>query len=406
MRRVQPSPLPSHPQPKWHATRHGRVLAPSHAPGRRGDRHRTAGGVRRVLVLWNVRPPIQRDARLRIQHDAHEVLAQRRVSRSRRLAAGAALGHEQAQGLGGGREVELGGDDLEEARDAGARLVEELGADGTRGGTELEAGGFVADFEDELGRARVDVGARVRHPAGEGVGGGGFRGDGDAAFEEVAEAEGDLIASPGLVVSQGVGDEALFEAFEVEVAAVLEELGAVGLGADGDGVAAEELEDLGEGVGAAVGDRGGDDGGRAEEALAVEAGEEVLRAGEEDGEAEGEEVGRVARAGEEVARDLELAVADRGEDGFLVELRDQPGEAVELGVGEETDKVGAIARLDVVALEVEGDVPEGDGVTVDVEGPDGVTRVLAGLLGALELGYKVVREIGGCYAGLSVVFCG
>lgn len=269
----------------------------------------------------------------------------------------------------------------------------------------MQARGLVADLEDELGRARVDVGARVGDPAGKGVGGGGFRGDGDAAFEEVAEAEGDLVAAAGLVVGQGVGDEALLEAFEVEVAAVLQELGAVGLGADGDGVAAEKLEDLGKGVGAAVGDRGGDDGGRAEEALAVEAGEEVVGAGEEDGEAEGEEVGRVARAGEEVARDLELAVADRGEDGFLVELGDQPGEAVELGVGEEADKVGAIAGLDVVALEVQRDVPEGDGVTVDVEGPDGVTRVLAGLLGALELGYKVVREVGGCCGGLSVVLC-
>ena len=400
VRRVQPSPLASQPQPQRHAARNRRVLPPARAASRRGNRHgaataaaNTAKGVGRVLVLGNVRPPVERDARLRVEHDAHEVLAQRGVAWGGRLAAGAALGHEKPQGLGGGGKVELGGDDLEEAGDAGARLVEELGADGARARAELQASAFVADLEDELGGARVDVGARVRDPAGEGVRGGGLGADGDAALEEVAEAKSDLVAPAGLVVGDGVGDETLLEALEVEVAAVLEELGAVGLGADGDGVAAEELKDLGKGVGAAVGDRGGDDGGRAEEALAVETGEEVVGAGEEDGEAEGEEVGRVARAGEDVARDLELAVADGGEDGFLVELGYQLGEAVELGVGEEADKVGAIAGVDVVALEVQGDVPEGDGVTVDVESPDGRARVLAGFLGALELGCKVVREI-------------
>lgn len=111
-----------------------------------------------------------------------------------------------------------------------------------------------------------------------------------------------------------MGDELLLEALEVEVSAVAEKLGAVALVADGDGVAAEEVQDLGEGVGGAVCDGGGQDGGRAEEAFTVEAREEVLWVREEDGKAEGEEVGGVARVCEDVAGDLELAVADGDED--------------------------------------------------------------------------------------------
>jgi hypothetical protein len=66
---------------------------------------------------------------------------------------------------------------------------------------------------------------------------------------------------------------------------------------------------------------------------------------------------------------------------------------VELGVGEQAHKVGRVARLDVVALQVQRDVAEGDGVAVDVESADGGAGVLALELCLLELAPEVLREV-------------
>jgi hypothetical protein len=66
---------------------------------------------------------------------------------------------------------------------------------------------------------------------------------------------------------------------------------------------------------------------------------------------------------------------------------------VELGVGEQAHKVGGVARLDVVALQVQRDVAEGDGVAVDVEGADGGVWVLALMLCLLELAAEVLGEV-------------
>lgn len=83
------------------------------------------------------------------------------------------------------------------------------------------------------------------------------------------------------------------------------------------------MQQLGKRVRGAALDGGRDDGRGAEQALAVEPREEVAAGGgEEGGEAEGEEVGRVAGGGEQVARDAELHAADGREDGFFVELGD------------------------------------------------------------------------------------
>ena len=60
---------------------------------------------------------------------------------------------------------------------------------------------------------------------------------------------------------------------------------------DVQGVATQQVEQLLEGVGRAVGDGGRHDGGWAEEAFAVEAREDFGGRTEEDGEAEGEVVG-------------------------------------------------------------------------------------------------------------------
>lgn len=82
-------------------------------------------------------------------------------------------------------------------------------------------------------------------------------------------------------------------------------------------------------------------------------------------------------------------------DGLLVELRDEFGEGVELGIGKETDEVGGVSRPDMVALKVKGDVFEGDGVAVDVESADGRGGVLAGVGCLFELAKEVLREVGG-----------
>lgn len=266
---------------------------------------------------------VENDGRLWGEGHAHEVPAQGRVTRCSRLGSGTPRSHEQAQRLGRRREIEFRGDDLEEARDAGLRIPEELGA-GVRLWGEVNPGSLASDLEDQHGGVVVDKGPRVVDPTGDSI----VRvaGDANAALLDALEAEGDLGALAGLVEGYAVGDESLLEALEVEVAGVAEELCAVVLVADGDGVAPEETEDLCKGVGAAVGDGAGDDGGWADESIAVEAGEEVVGAGEESGEAEGEEVGGVARVGEEVAGDLEFAVADGDEYALLVEAGDELGD--------------------------------------------------------------------------------
>lgn len=209
-------------------------------------------------------------------------------------------------------EIHLIGHDLEELADARFREAVELGAHAA----EVELRGFVCDLEDEFVAFFVDERARVVHPSRQG--GGGVLDEGDSRLADVVEADDDLGGVALGVVADVVCDEFLLQAFEVEVAAVAEELGAVVVVADGERVAAQEVEELGEDAGAAVGDGGGADGRGAEEAVGVEAGEDVSGGVEEGGEAEGEVVGGIADAGENVARDLEVFAADL-DDGFGVE---------------------------------------------------------------------------------------
>jgi hypothetical protein len=149
--------------------------------------------------------------------------------------------------------------------------------------------------------------------------------------------------------------------------------------ADVQGVSSQQAEEVGECVGVAVGYRGRENGRGPDEALAIEAGEQVVRAGEEECVSEGEVVWGVARVGEDVARDLELAVADGDEDALLVELGYELGDwtalaielastcvvglvrekmggdertTVKLSVGKEPHKVLSVSRRDVVPLEM------------------------------------------------------
>lgn len=53
----------------------------------------------------------------------------------------------------------------------------------------------------------------------------------------------------------------------------------------------------------------------------------------------------------------------------------------------------AIAGLDMVALQMKGNVSECLGVAVDVEGADGSGGVLAIAFGGLELAEEVLRKV-------------
>lgn len=81
----------------------------------------------------------------------------------------------------------------------------------------------------------VDEGARVVHPSCErgAVGGRRFLDEGDARLADIVKADDDLGVVALGVVADFVGDEFLLQAFEVEVAAVAQEFGAVVVVADG-----------------------------------------------------------------------------------------------------------------------------------------------------------------------------
>lgn len=54
----------------------------------------------------------------------------------------------------------------------------------------------------------------------------------------------------------------------------------------------------------------------------------------------------------------------------------------------------AVARRDVIALQMEGDITEGQGVAVNIEGADGGGRVGAIFFGFFKLAEKVLGEVG------------
>lgn len=67
--------------------------------------------------------------------------------------------------------------------------------------------------------------------------------------------------------------------------------------------------------------------------------------------------------------------------------------AVKLGVGKETDKVGAVARLHMVALEVERYVAKGGGIAVNIERANVVAGVFAGCQCLVYLGTKELGKV-------------
>jgi hypothetical protein len=150
--------------------------------------------------------------------------------------------------------------------------------------------------------------------------------DTDATLLYILQPQDNLVDEAQGVEADGMGDELLLYPLEVEISSVAEEFLAMVFVADIDGIPAQQPKQLSKGVGVAIRHRRREDGWRAYQPLAVEAGEEVVWLREEEGEAEGEVVGRVGRVVEDVARDLEFAMADGHEDALLVELRDELGD--------------------------------------------------------------------------------
>lgn len=68
-------------------------------------------------------------------------------------------------------------------------------------------------------------------------------------------------------------------------------------------------------------------------------------------------------------------------------------------VSKEADKVCAVPGGDVVALEMEGDVPEGYRVAVDIEGANGAGWISAIGFGLMYLTEEILREVRGCWSG-------
>lgn len=148
----------------------------------------------------------------------------------------------------------------------------------------------------------------------------------DTTLLYIFQPQDNLVDEAQGIEADGMGDELLLYALEVEIPSVSEEFLAMVFVADIDGIPTQQPKQLGKGVGVAIRHRRRENRRRAYQALAVEAGEEVVWLGEEEGEAEREVVGRVGRVVEDVARDLEFAMADGHEDALLVELRDELGD--------------------------------------------------------------------------------
>lgn len=158
---------------------------------------------------------------------------------------------------------------------------------------------LAANLDDELALRVVGKRARVADPAStrfprEPLRSAAVRHECDTGGFDVLEADNNFLTVTLLVPGDFVRDEFLLEALQMKVFAVAQQLLAVLLVADMDGVTAKEMEELGENVGGAAGNLGREDGGRAEKALTGQSGEDLAGGGEEYGEAEGEVIRRVA----------------------------------------------------------------------------------------------------------------
>lgn len=67
---------------------------------------------------------------------------------------------------------------------------------------------------------------------------------------------------------------------------------------------------------------------------------------------------------------------------------------VELGVCKEAHKVSTVAGGHMVSLKMEGNVVEGGRVAINVEGLYSRVKILAILLGRLDLAEEVLGEVG------------
>jgi hypothetical protein len=97
--------------------------------------------------------------------------------------------------------------------------------------------------------------------------------DADAALLHILQPQHNLVDLAQGVVADGVGNKLLFNAFEVEISSVSKELLAMSLVPDADGIATQQAQQLGKGIGVAIRHRGWKYRGWTYQPFAIEAGE-------------------------------------------------------------------------------------------------------------------------------------
>lgn len=138
---------------------------------------------------------------------------------------------------------------------------------------------------------------------------------------DVFQPDDNLRPVPFGVVADVMRNQLLLEAPEVEVPTVAEQLRPVLLVLDMQRIAAEKVQQLRKHLPGPVRYAGRDNRRWPQEALAIQPRENLGWGREKDGRAQGEEIRRVARPGEDVPGDLEMPVADLDEDLGFKELR-------------------------------------------------------------------------------------
>ena len=125
------------------------------------------------------------------------------------------------------------------------------------------------------------------------------------------------------VVGDVMHDELLLETPQVKVAAVSKQLSPVVMVAYMGRVTAQEMKELGEGLGGAIWNAWWSDGRGSEEASTSKTGKDLFGRVEERTEAKREEIGGVAGGGKDGAGNLEIPFADLDEDFRFEELFDE-----------------------------------------------------------------------------------
>lgn len=113
----------------------------------------------KVVAIIDVFLAIEHDMRVSSYADLDSIFAQRSIARAYRLGRATRRHHEPERSIS--RKIHFVGDNLKETGDSGFGIAVKIGAHGA----EIDAGGFVADFYDNLVAGFVHKRARVIDPS-------------------------------------------------------------------------------------------------------------------------------------------------------------------------------------------------------------------------------------------------